>query len=99
MLLDAYRVSMNYVLELLRDESSAFAAFGQEFIAANIRELNQTISLIEQRVKQNQKDIFNLPSYLFVRPREEGENINVEFWSTNGSTANNIRPGSKIEIK
>ncbi len=89
---------LNYVLELLRDESSAFAAFGQEFIAANIRELNQTISLIEQRVKQNQKDIFNLPSYLFVRPREEGENINVEFWSTNGSTANNIRPGSKIEI-
>ncbi len=88
---------LNYVLELLRDESSAFAAFGQEFIASNIRELNQTISLIEQRVKQNQKDIFNLPSYLFVRPREEGENINVEFWSTNGASANNIRPGSKIE--
>ena len=88
---------LNYVLELLRDESSAFAAFGQEFIASNIRELNQTISLIEQRVKQNQKDIFNLPSYLFVRPREEGENINVEFWSTNGASANNIRPGSKID--
>jgi hypothetical protein len=88
---------LNYVLELLRDESSAFAAFGQEFIASNIRELNQTISLIEQRVKQNQKDIFNLPSYLFVRPRQEGENINVEFWSTNGASANNIRPGSKID--
>jgi hypothetical protein len=89
---------LNYVLELLRDESSAFAAFGQEFIASNIRELNQTISLIEQRVKQNQKDIFNLPSYLFVRPREEGENINVEFWSTNGAAANNIRPGSRIDL-
>lgn len=88
---------LNYILELLRDESSAFAAFGQEFISSNIRELNQTISLIEQRVKQNQKDIFNLPSYLFVRPREDGENINVEFWSTNGVSANNIRPGSKID--
>ncbi len=88
---------LNYLLELLRDESSAFAAFGQEFIASNIRDLNQTISLIEQRVKQNQKDIFNLPSYLFVRPREAGENINVEFWSTNGNDANNIRPGSKVE--
>lgn len=88
---------LNYIIELLRDESSAFAAFGQEFIASNVRDLNQTISLIEQRVKQNQKDIFNLPSYLFVRPREEGENITVEFWSTNGSSANNIRPGSKID--
>ncbi|MCX6188261.1 MAG: type VI secretion system baseplate subunit TssF [Bacteroidetes bacterium] len=88
---------LNYLLELLRDESSAFAAFGQEFIASNIRDLNQSISLIEQRVKQSQKDIFNLPSYLFVRPRETGENINVEFWSTNGNDANNIRPGSKID--
>lgn len=89
---------LNYVLELLRDESSAFAAFGQDFIGSTIKELNQNISLIEQRIKQNQKEIYNLPSYLFVRPREEGENINVEFWSTNGSNGNNIRPGSKIDV-
>ncbi len=89
---------LNYVLELLRDESSAFAAFGQDFIGSTIKELNQNISLIEQRIKQNQREIYNLPSYLFVRPREEGENINVEFWSTNGSNGNNIRPGSKIDV-
>ena len=40
---------MNYLLELLRDESSAFAALGQDFVASQIKELNQNIAQLEQK--------------------------------------------------
>jgi len=89
---------LNYLTELLRDESNAFAAYGQDFIANLIKELNQNIGLIEQKIKQNAVAIQSRSTFLFIKPYEENENIFVDFWTTNGEAANNIRSGSKIEL-
>jgi cold shock CspA family protein len=40
----------------------------------------------------------NNSTFLFLKPFEENENIFVEFWTTNGSEANALRSGSKVEL-
>jgi len=89
---------LNYLNELLRDESNAFAAYGQDFIANLIKELNQNIGLIDQKIKQNAIAINTRSTFLFVKPFEENENIFVDFWTTNGELANNIRSGTRMEL-
>lgn len=88
---------MNYLLELLRDESRAFAALGQHFVSSLVKELNQNISQLEQKIKQNISLINQSPTYLLVNPRTEGENVFVEFWTTNGEAGNGIKSGSKLQ--
>lgn len=89
---------LNYLTELLRDESNAFAAYGQDFIASIIKELKQNIAQIEQKVQQNSVAINQRSTFLFLKPFEENENIFVEFWSTNGELANLIRSGVKLDL-
>lgn len=89
---------MNYLAELLRDESRAFAALGQDFIASMIKLLNQSISQIEQKIKQNSIAVENSPAYLLINPVAEGDTIFARFWTCNGELGNFIRSGSKIEL-
>ena len=88
---------INYLLDLLRDESGAFSVLGNEFIASGLKQLNQTLSLIEQRMN-NQPDTKEAQHYLFISPFNENENVFVSFWSTNGQLANNIKAGNKLEL-
>ena len=36
--------------------------------------------------------------YIMMNAREDGEILFIEYWSTNGETANNIRSGTKLEL-
>ena len=88
---------INYLLELLRDESRAFAALGQDFVSNLIKDLNQNINLLEQKIKQNIGLINQSPTYLLVNPKNNSnETIFAEFWSTNGELANGIKSNSKL---
>jgi len=89
---------LNYLLELLRDESGAFAAIGQDFIASLIKELNQNITQIEQKVKQNIAQLNFSPSYLLINPSVEGDTIFAKYYTTNGDVANGIRSGNKLDL-
>ena len=84
-----------YVLEVLRDESASFSALGEDFLTSIIRELNQNIARLEQKVNQDQASKSPSP-YMIVKPKNAGENIYIEFWATNGEAANKIPSGSKL---
>jgi len=86
---------LSYLIDLLRDESASFAVYGNELISGNLRELNQMISALYQRVGQVDLGDEQL-TYLVVKPNNETENIFVEFWSTQGMFANQIRGGSQL---
>lgn len=88
---------LNYLLELLRDESAAFSIIGADMIATNLKELNQIISRLEHRLKESnivKEDI----SYLILKSHPEDETLFVEFWTTNGSFANKIKSGDKLIV-
>ena len=88
---------LNYLLELLRDESAAFAVLGTDMISSNLRELNQMITRLDQRLKDSNV-AKEETSYLALRAHPEDEVVFVEFWSTQGVFGNNIKAGTKLNI-
>lgn len=87
---------IDYLLELLRDESRAFAAFGQDFMAATIKDLNQNIGLIEQKLKQNINLLQTSPTYLLINPLQQGDTIFVQYWTCKGTGGNGIRSNTPL---
>lgn len=88
---------LNYLTDLLRDESAAFSILGTDMISSSLKELNQTIARLEQRLDDYQLVKDNTP-YLMLKALPKDETVFVEFWSTNGSFANGIKPDSKVFI-
>jgi hypothetical protein len=91
---NSYETLVN-LTELIREESSFFSSMGEDFLIHHIRELNQVLARIEDKVKMLNKNQSPFP-YLAVKPKQLNGNISVEFWSCNGELANKIPLGSKL---
>lgn len=89
--------TIHYLLDLLRDESAAFALLGNDFLTSVIKQFNSLIALLEQRAGTIQSN-GEPTSYLIMNPRQPGENVFLSFWSSNGDLANNIRAGNRLEL-
>ncbi len=87
---------LNYLTDLLRDESAAFSVLGNDFLTAGIKQLNQTIAQLEQKISLNSTKQ-NPSSYLIINPHTKSDNIFISFWSTFGEFANQLRAGTKLE--
>ena len=89
---------ISYLLELLRDESAAFSILGADMIASDLRELNQTITRLEHRLKSSNVIKREVPYLLLKSQTEESDTLFVEFWTTNGEFANKIKNGQKLFV-
>ncbi len=84
-----------YLIEVIRDESSLFEEVKNDYVAGRMRELHQLIASLEEQLQPG-KNKGNIP-YLMVKPRENAEYLFVGFYTTNGTAANNIRMGSRLQ--
>ncbi len=84
------RELISYLVELLRSESSAFSAYGYDFIATTLKEMNQRIALIEQKTKGSVNNAAEIPNYIIVKPFEGYDAMYVEYWTTLSETPNFI---------
>jgi hypothetical protein len=91
---NSYETLVN-LTELIKEESSYFSSLGEDFLIQNIRELNQILARLEDKVKAQNKNQSPHP-YLIIKPLREGANILIEFWSCNGELANKIAMGSRM---
>lgn len=91
------REMIGYLLELLRNESAAFAAYGYDFIATTLKEMNQKISLMEQKTKGYMAQSVEVPDYIIVKPFEGKDMMFAEYWTTTAAVANNIRAGTRLQ--
>ncbi len=88
---------LNYLLELLQDEGASFAAMGEDFLSSQILELNQNIARLEQRVKK-QSEYKSSNPYIILNALSPGETLFIEYWSSQGRSANNIPSGNKVTL-
>ena len=88
---------LNYLMELLRDENAAFTLLGADMVASNLREMNQIIARLEQRLTDSAA-LRESISYLLVKSLPGDETVYVEFWTTNGTMANNFKPGTSLTV-
>lgn len=88
---------LTHLIELLKDESASFSFLNNDFLHANLKQLNQLISLLEKKVNGSATNLTEI-NYITLEPYSKKENLLVEYWTTNGSAANNIKSGSQIEV-
>ncbi|MCF6350053.1 MAG: type VI secretion system baseplate subunit TssF [Flavobacteriaceae bacterium] len=86
-----------HLIELLKDESAAFSLFNNDFLQLNLKGLNQLISLLEKKAQEISNETTET-NYIFLKPFKKKENILIEYWTTNGKLANNIKSGSSLEV-
>jgi len=84
-----------YLIEVIRDESAMFEEVRNDYVANRMRELHQLIASLEEQLQPG-TNRGNIP-YLMIKPRENADYLFLEFYTTNGSIANNIRMGSHLQ--
>ncbi|OLY94433.1 hypothetical protein SAMN05444008_10136 [Cnuella takakiae] len=92
------RELISYLMELLRSESAAFAAYGYDFIATTLKELNQKMALMEQKTRAYTEDAAEVPNYILVKPFDGKELLYAEYWTTLAELANNLRSGTQLQM-
>ncbi len=96
---DAQMVIENLV-QLLRDESAAFSNIGKDLVAQEVKNLQQSITKIEQLVGAGASgNSTSFTPYLMVRNNKQSDSrfLYISYWSTNGATANGVRAGTKLQ--
>jgi len=86
-----------YLLELLKDESASFSIFNNDFLQSNLKELDQLIARLEKKVSEITTEVSET-TYLSLKPFRTKETLLVDYWTTNGALANNLKTGSNFEI-
>lgn len=86
---------LHYLLETLKDETASYAAVGPDQIAGTVHEINRLIGDLEEKVSG--MSVRETTFYLVMRNGQKGRNLFVEYWSTAGAGANNIKPGTLLD--
>lgn len=92
---------IQYLIELLKDESASFTVIGGDFINQTIREVNQLIATLEQHIKEKKFTKSSFP-YVIIRPKEasnktDNDTFTVGYWVTGGENANDLKVGTRLE--
>jgi len=88
---------VTHLIELLKDESASFSFFNNDFLFKNLKTLNQLIALLENKVSEIAHQITET-SYISLTPYRKKESLIIEYWTTNGIEANNIKIGSDLKV-
>ncbi|WP_245126474.1 hypothetical protein [Hymenobacter volaticus] len=84
---------------MLRDESRAFTAAGTDFVATTLRELNQNLARLEERLSQTEADLTGDPApYVMLRPRDANDSVYLEYWSSDGEAGNRLPTGTSLLV-
>ncbi len=91
---------LHFLLDVLKEDSVAYNAIGGDFINANVTELQQIISKVEQKIEHT-NFIKSKAPYLIIENDKLKynplETFFVSYWTTNGATANKIHPFVRLQ--
>jgi hypothetical protein len=90
---------VNYLLELTRDEVAAFSSINQDYLITSLKDLAKQLRLLQNRAGRIEANIREVPTYLVVEPYNEDDNLEVEYWISQGELANNLRAGTVFQLK
>jgi hypothetical protein len=88
---------LEFLIEMLKDESAAFNVIGSDLLHSSLKELSQAIARLEKKVSETEINRSD-SHYLIVQPKKGEDLVFIQFWSTTGSSANRIKSGSRFNI-
>jgi hypothetical protein len=86
------------IIQLLSDESAAFAVLGRDFLSSEMKQLQQIIYKLEQQMVTRELQREYTP-FLVMRQTGDKEvhNLVVTHWSTCGEQGNDIKAGTTLQ--
>lgn len=91
---------LNHILDLIKSDTVAFKAIGSDFINANIKDLNQIVARIEQKI-EHQGFVKKKIPYLIINnsfaKSKKSKIFFTTYWTTAGEEANKINPFVKLQ--
>ncbi len=84
------------LMDAIRDESAYFTELSNEFIMTRFKEIGQILARLEDQVSRA-KDNEPARHYILLRPQNAGETVYINYWTTNGQVANQVRSGTLLQ--
>jgi hypothetical protein len=86
------------IIQLLSDESAAFSSLGRDFLAGEMKQLQQIMYKLEQQMISRDLQRESTP-FLVVRQtgQKEISNLQITYWSTCGEAGNEIKAGTNLQ--
>lgn len=91
------RAVLYQLLELLRDEVTAFNAIGEDFLASILREVAQNMARIEQKLGVKKASETTAQPFLVIRGDKSPDVLFISYWSTLAEQANGIPAGTRLQ--
>ncbi|MFZ4861469.1 type VI secretion system baseplate subunit TssF [Sphingobacterium sp. Mn56C] len=82
------------LLELTRDEVSAFGVLDRDKVVEAIRKMTNQMRVLDKRVSQAEKTTMQEINYAIVSPFADTEYLKAAYWVSNCTLANNIPMGT-----
>ncbi|TXH66994.1 MAG: hypothetical protein E6Q83_19110 [Thiothrix sp.] len=87
---------ISYVLELTRDEVSAFGALDRDKVVETLKSMALQMSALDQKAKNEGKHIPQRLNYVIVDPMEDTDHMKASYWVTHCTLANHIQPDTLL---
>ncbi|GGN08894.1 hypothetical protein GCM10010967_50840 [Dyadobacter beijingensis] len=91
------RTVLYQLVELLRDEVTAFNAVGEDFLASILREIAQNMARIEQKLGIKKASETAAQPFLVMRGDKHADVLFIAYWSTLADQANGIPAGTRLQ--
>lgn len=91
---------LQYMLELIKDETAAFAGIGGDSAKETLRQISQNIAALHQLAKEKSFSQTNNP-YLIINADSQNKEIacNISYWITLAEEGNDLRPGTILSVE
>jgi hypothetical protein len=83
------------LLEAIRDESAFFSDLANDAIQARLKEISMILARLEDGVARS-ADRRESRQYIMLKPKGGSEQLNIQYWTTNGADANGIKAGTVL---
>ena len=90
---------LHYLLDVLKEDSVAYNAIGDDFINTKVTELRQIISSVEQKIERKDFTKSKIPYLVIENDKQKNNALDtffISYWTTNGSEANKIHPFMRL---
>ncbi|RZJ51247.1 MAG: hypothetical protein EOO19_01175 [Chryseobacterium sp.] len=91
---------LQYLLELIKDETAAFSGIGGDSAKETLRQINQNVAALHQLAKEKSFAQANNP-YLIISSDSQNSEIacNISYWLTHAEDGNDIKPATSLIVE
>ena len=94
---DSARSLISKVLQLMKEDGSAFASMNPDALSTQLKELFNKINDVEKGLEATLKGDNKIKAFVLSVPQKDATNAEIKYWVTSGSLANGFNERTLIQ--